>query len=108
MKYRIKIKEYNDGSKLYVVQKQKNYVILTSIFLLLLSALLISLSLYDGHGEVIIICSFISTILISICVNEIINKYVDCEGFSKIESAKNFIDEKIKQQVKNTNYLKYP
>ena len=108
MKYRIKIKEYKNGSMDYIVQKQKvNPIILYTSTVIFPLIVLIVLNL-DSDLTVRVIGLFLSIILLLFFLYMITQNYSDIEVCSSIDSAKRFIDKQIAREVKSTTYLKHP
>jgi len=108
MKYRIKVKEYKNGSIDYIVQKQKvKPIILYTSTVIFPLIVLIVLNL-DSDFTVRAIGLFLSIILLLFFLYMITQNYSDIEACSSMDSAKRFIDKKIAREVKSTTYLKHP
>lgn len=108
MKYRIKIKEYKNGSIDYIVQKQKVKPIILYISTVVFPLIVLLVLNLDSDSTVRAIGLFLSIILLLFFLYMITQNYYDVEASSSMDSAKRFIDKQIAREVKSTTYLKHP
>lgn len=108
MKYRIKIKEYNNGTKEYIVQKQKVKPFILYLTMVICPLFTLFVSNLDGNLSSLFVGLLCSILLLLFFIFMIMENNIDIETFCTMDGAKKFIDKQIEEQVKSTTYLKYP